>query len=126
MFLDSIGLFSFYKGIFNCCLQMPYKTNRGILRICYAFRYFQKLLHYNDVYKQYYLCHTGLLFFSSNYMNIWRKSQLNYILTYFYHLTCNSLVLCSSMSHLVILFSLSYLLTYQFIALFHPRFCFTL
>ena len=45
MFWDSKSLFWFYKGIFTNCLQMPYKSNRGILPMYYTFRYFQKSLH---------------------------------------------------------------------------------
>ena len=63
---------------------MPYKSNREILLIYITLR----ILF--DVYKQHYLRHTRLLLlFSSNHMNIWRNSQLNYMVTYFYHLTTN-------------------------------------
>ena len=64
MFWDSIGLFSFYKGIFTCCLQIPYKTNSGILLISYTFRYFQKIASF-DVNKKYYLCHTCYYYFQA-------------------------------------------------------------
>ena len=70
----------FYKGIFTCCLQMSCKSNREILLIYII------LGILFDVYKQHYLCKTGLLLFSSNYMNVWTNSQLNYMAKYFYHL----------------------------------------
>ena len=67
MFWDSKGLLSFYKGIFAYCLQMPYKSNRGLLLADILYLQIFSKIATCDFFKQYYLCYTGLLLYISTW-----------------------------------------------------------
>ena len=82
-----------FQGYFYLWFTDGFLSNRGIL-LLYYFQIFSKIGTF-DIYQQYYLGHTGLILFSSNYMNVLWNSELNYMVTYFYHLPRNSLVLCN-------------------------------